>query len=255
MLAPLIGLWIGDRLGRIERACLRSALRQGHAVALYCYGPVDGVPEEVELRDAAEIVPATRIIRHRSGSVSLFSNLFRYESQRRALGTWVDCDAYFLRPLDHQGPYLFGFEAQNMIATGVLRMPSESPLLTELIELFAEKRVPHWLPLRSRLAASARLIATGRSGLAKMPWGVAGPKAFTALARQHGLIDNALPSDVLYPVRWQDAAWIRNPQATLESRITERSVSVHLWNECIKPFKDEPPPPGSFLARLHQEGN
>ena len=45
----------------------------------------------MELRDAAEILPESRIIRHKTGSVALFANWFRYELQRRGLGTWTMC--------------------------------------------------------------------------------------------------------------------------------------------------------------------
>jgi len=247
-------LWIGDRLGPVERACLRSVMRQGHRLTLYCYRVPEGVPEGAELRDAAEVVPEARIVRHRSGSVSLFSNLFRYELQRRALGTWVDCDVYLLKPLDTGAPYLFGEEAPGVLNTGVLRLPPDSPMLAPLIQLFEEKSVPRWIPLRSRIAARTRLTLTGRSGLAHMPWGVAGPKAVTAIACQHGFMHHALPPEVLHPVRWQDAGWIRDPAIALEDMITPRSVSVHLWNERIKAFKNEPAPAGSFLARLKREG-
>src|SRR3712207_7292675 len=48
-----------------SRACLRSALRQGHPLTLYCYDAPDGVPEGVELADAGSIVPRSRVIRHR----------------------------------------------------------------------------------------------------------------------------------------------------------------------------------------------
>src|SRR5262245_13716406 len=63
-----VTLWIGSRLGRVERACLRSFLRHGHAVRLYSYGPVEGVPEGVRLADAASILPREAIIRHEAGS-------------------------------------------------------------------------------------------------------------------------------------------------------------------------------------------
>jgi hypothetical protein len=35
--------------------------------------------------------------------------------------------------------------------------------------------------------------------------------------------------------------------------VTERTVAVHLWNECIRAFKDRLAPEGSFLHRLQQE--
>lgn len=61
-------LWIGPPLGPVERACMRSVLRQGHPLSLYRYAAPDGVPDGVELRDAAELIPESEDIRHKSGS-------------------------------------------------------------------------------------------------------------------------------------------------------------------------------------------
>ena len=252
--AHCVTLWIGKALGAIERACLKSVLRQGHTISLYCYEPVMGVPEGVEIRDAAEILPAESIVRHHSGSVALFSNWFRYELQRRALGTWLDCDAYLVAPLESESPYLFGEQAPGEINVGVLRIPPDSPLLPALIEPFYEKTVPRWLLGRARPAAYWRLLTTGRSGIAKMPWGYLGPTAMTSLAKQHGLFQLALSPEVLYPVRWQDADWIMKPELKVEDVTTPRTVSIHLWNSKIEAFKDQPAPPGSFLSRLQHEG-
>ena len=254
LLTSCVTLWIGPALGAVERACLLSWLRQGHSVALYCYARPAGVPDGVEVRDAADILPEERIIRHRSGSVSLFSNWFRYELLRRGLGTWLDTDAYLLRPLESRRPYLIGAYEPGKLNGGVLRMPADSPLLPPLIALFEERSVPEWLPFRARLASHWRLRTRGSSGLSRMPWGCTGPEALTALARRQGLAAEAVPPEILYPVRWQDAEWIRDPAARLEDRTTAATVSIHLWNERIKHFKDAPAPAGSFLARLQAEG-
>jgi hypothetical protein len=247
-------LWIGPVLGAVERACIKSVLRQGHPLALYCYRRPAGVPAGVELRDAAEILPEDRIIRHRTGSVALFANWFRYELQRRGLGTWLDTDAYLLRPLESEKPYLLGEFEPGRINNGLIRIPADSPVLPPLIALFEEKTVPAWLPPRARVAAWWRLKTTGRSGLAQMPWGSAGPQALTALARAYDIAHLAEPPEVLYPAPWQKADWIRDPAIRLEDVISERTVSIHLWNERIKQFKDAPAPAGSFLARIQAEG-
>jgi hypothetical protein len=233
---------------------MRSVLRQGHKLDLYCYSKPDGVPAGVTLRDAAGILPHSSIIRHHSGSVSLFSNRFRYELQRRSLGTWLDCDAYLVRPLDDTSDYLIGEFEPGRINGGVMRLPPESPILAPLIEIFEEKAVMPWVPWRARLPAHWRLITSGRVGLSKLPWGSAGPEALTYLSRAHGLADVAVPPEVLYPVRWQEADWILDPGRTLEDIVTPRTVSVHFWNERIKAFKHQPPPRGSVLARLRDEG-
>ncbi|WP_233222456.1 hypothetical protein [Allosphingosinicella deserti] len=254
MTGTCVSLWIGPALGAVERACIRSVLRQGHRFVLYRYDDIEGIPVGVELRDAAEIVPASRIIRHKGGSVALFANLFRYELQRQGLGTWLDLDLYLLKPLDMEAPYLLGEEEPGRYTNGVLRLPPDCPMLPALLALFEERTVPAWIPWRARLAAHWRLWRTGRAGLSQMPWGSAGPAALTHLAILHGLSDRALPPEILYPVHWRDARWIVDPECLLEDRVSGRTIALHLYNELIKGFKDRPAPPGSFLARLQSEG-
>ena len=247
-------LWIGPRLGRVERACLRSALRQGHPITLHCYYPPAGIPDGVDVADAASVVPAERIVRHAAGSVSLFSNLFRYVMQQRGLGTWIDCDLYFVAPLDDARPTLLGRQTPQKLNGAVLRLPQDSPMLPPLIALFDETEVPFWLDEAEQVAAAQRLRETGRTGLAHMPWGSAGPAALTALAGKLGLEEAAVPEEVFYPVHWHAAHWIVRPEMKLDHAVRPRTIAVHLWNEVIRPFKEAPAPPGSFLERLHEEG-
>ncbi len=247
-------MWIGPSLAALERACLRSALSQGRRVALYCYAPPAGVPEGVELRDAADILPEATIIYHRSGSPSLFSNRFRYELLRRGLGTWIDCDVYFVAPLTLHGDYVMGEQGDGKIATSVLRLPPDSPVLAELADLFTEPRVPPWLAWRPRIAAHLRRYMTGRADLSRMPWGSAGPEALTWLAHRYGVADRALPPSRFCPVHWTRAEWIADPALTLESMLAPDTIAVHLWNERLRGFDFTNAPPGSFAARLRDEG-
>lgn len=254
MLERCNSLWIGARLGPIERACLKSVIRQGHPLSLYCYRPPEGVPAGVELRDAADILPETSIVRHKSGSVSLFSNWFRYELQRRGKGIWLDCDHYLLAPVRRTRPHLFGEEEPGRIATGIFHAPPDSPLLPPLLAIFREREVPWWLPRRERISARLRLMLTGRTGVEQMLWGVAGPRAVTALAARHGLSGEAEPPGVHYPVHYHHAAWIRDPSRRLADMVGPETIGLHLWNEMIKDWKDAPAHPESFLARLQREG-
>lgn len=249
-----VSLWIGESLGAVERACLRSVLKQGHRLSLYSYGFVAGVPEGVVVEDAGEIIPEAEVFRHDAGSVGHFSDWFRYELQSRGLGTWIDTDVYLLRPLDEESPYLFGEQAPGVVNNAVLRLPQDSPLLPELLHPFRERVTPAWLPLRIRMSAKLRELARGNADLARLPWGSTGPQALTALARRYSLMSEALAPDVFYPVPWQRADWLLDPRIGLQQVVSERTVAVHLWNECIRAFKDKPAPEGSFLHRIQREG-
>jgi hypothetical protein len=248
-----VTLWIGDTLGPVERACLRSIARH-HKLALYCYRAPAGVPDGIELRDAAAILPVDAIFAHRSGSFGPFADWFRYELQRRSLGIWVDADMYLLAPLDADRPYLFGEQSPGIINNAVLRLPADAPIVPLLLKPFEGKTIPAGLPWRLFLTMRMRQLVAGEVDFRAAPWGSTGPYALSALIRRLGLSAQALPREVLYPVPWRDADWIRTPGLTLDQMVIERTVAIHLWNECIKGYKNAPAPNGSFLQRLQDEG-
>lgn len=255
MKSDCVTLWIGDSLGPVERACFRSVLRQGHGLALYCYGEPAGVPRGVEIRDAAAVLPESDILYHRSTrSPALFSDWFRFELQRLGLGTWIDTDLYLIGPLDLESDYLLAEEEPGLINGSVLRLPRDSPILPGLLEPFERRITPDWLPWHHYLAARLRETIKGEADLSRLPWGSVGPYALTALARRHGLYSLAYPPEVFQPVPWDRADWILDPRTRLEDVATERTVGIHLANQFIKRFKDSPAPAGSFLSRLQAEG-
>lgn len=249
-----VTLWIGDALGPVERACLRSVARQGHRVALYCYRRPEGLPKEVEVRDASAIIPFSEISAPWCARADLYSDWFRYELLKRGLGTWIDADIYLVKPLDVDRSHLFGIEAPGILNNAVLRIPRESRLLDGLLEPFRNRTTPKWLGWRDYLRLRTREILTGKVDLTTTPWGSMSPTALTWLVREFGLEHLAEPQERFYPVHWRRADWIRDPQIALEEMISDGTVAVHLWNRCISDFKDERGPQGSFLHRLHEEG-
>ena len=246
-------LWIGDRLGAVERACMRSVMAQGHSLILWCYRAPGGIPAGVTLADAGEILPESCIIRHHSGSVALFSDWFRYALQRQEKGIWLDSDVYLLRPIPEADYLLTEFEP-GLINGATLKIPAGSPMLNDLLVLFEENSIPSWVPLPARLAALWRRFATGTVDLGRLPWGIGGPWALTATARKYGLDRRASAPRLYSPIPWQEASWVLDPAQPLESRISTETIAVHLWNERIKAFKHTPAPEHSFLARLQREG-
>ncbi|MGH6785514.1 MAG: hypothetical protein ACREBO_01685 [Novosphingobium sp.] len=248
-------LWVEGRLGPVERACMRSVLAQGHRLILWHYAPLEGVPEGVELRDGAAIVPRERLFRHvPTGSYSLFSNLFRYELLRQGHGLWLDGDVYLLKPIASGDGHVFGFAQPGTVASAILGMPAGSPVLTDLIGYFDARRVPPWLPIRWRLRYAWQKVLRGTYRIETMPWGNLGPVALTNAIARHGLQDRIRNQAVFSPWTWREAHWIFDPDMHLEDRATQQTLAVHLFNEIIRSAKDSRPAAGSFLERLHQEG-
>ena len=245
-----VTLWIGDRLGPVERACFRSVVRAGHRLTLYCYSVPEGVPAGVEVQDANEVLSSDKVFLHRRSSFAPFSDWFRYELQEREAGIWVDADVYLLSKIDIAGPYIFGEQAPNVINNAVLRLPVGSEALRRLLAPFREHAIPPWMPRLYRW----RHLLSRTVDMRTWPWGVMGPLGLTAVARSLGLASQAQPPEVFYPVPWTRAEWIREPHRRLEDMIDPRTVAIHLWNDCIGAFKNEPAPEGSFLHQLQVEG-
>jgi hypothetical protein len=231
-LPDLHSFWVGPRLTWLEQLCVTSWLAHGHRAVLWTYQPVAGVPAGVDIRDGRELLPETAITYHRfSGSVSLFSNRFRYHLLQQRGVTWVDMDVFLLRPLADTSPHLFGWEAEDSICSAVLRLPGGSPVLRDLIALTdARVPVPHWWPLRERLRQRLRGLAGAHVAAEDMRWGTFGPTALTQTLRRHRLTDRALPRDTFYPLNWKETALLFEPPDVVEARLSAATVAVHLWS-------------------------
>lgn len=252
-LPRLNALWVGGSLGRLEKACLASALAVGHHVSLYTYHGVANAPAGIEILDAREVLPQERLAQYKaSGSFALGSNIFRYELMRRGLGCWIDADVYFLKPLDFAADaHIFGWEDQHYIGSAVLQIPKNSPLLADLLAFVSSNPVvpPWWTPykrFRRRI-----LGLQGRAPkLEDMPWGTAGPLAVTHYIKKNRLTAHAAEPDVFYPIHWSQAEDIFAPDAAIQSRLTSRTKAVHLWNDKIQHLKDGEIMPSSFFGRI-----
>lgn len=252
MTQQAVSLWIGDSLGVIERLSLTSFVANGHPTALYVYGDVSGVPRGVELRDAEPILSKSMAManRYANGSFALFSNMFRMELQKRALGMWIDADVVCYRPLTIDGPFVAGRESDRFLNGAILKLAPESPMLADWLAIAESGRVPDWIPFHKAPTAYLRQWAGRRVLPPQLPHGTFGPKSITALAERHGLTGAAQPEDVFYPVHPRMAERLWDPTFKLADVVTERTLAIHLWNEKLRELKKIVPPEGSIMAEL-----
>ncbi len=144
-------LWIGDRLGPLEQLCIASFLEQGHPFELFVYNDVAGLPDGTQLRDAAEIMPQSDLLRIGFGHMQSCSDLFRYKLLHERGGWWVDMDMLCVRPLPFAHDHVYGWEDNEYVNGAALYAPRGSSLMrTAFIEARIARNWPLTLPIQGR---------------------------------------------------------------------------------------------------------
>lgn len=266
-LPPVGALWIGGSLTWLEQLCLKSFVDQGHQTILYTYGDVKGVPAGVEIRDGNDVLNTDNFITHdRTGSVALFSDLFRFHMIAKDPDIiYVDTDVYSVRPFPGGESHIFGYEfyvperQKGQVNGAILRLPQDSPALQGLLAFTQDEYpIPEWLPARHLDGIKERAAAGAPMHVSEMPWGIWGPLGVTAFLAQSGEIAHARDVDVYYPMPFADRRKFTRRPAVTRALMTDETRCIHIWAPikrfCAKRF-DGIPPEGSFLAeRLAHHG-
>jgi hypothetical protein len=250
-LPKICSLWVGDRIGYLEQLCLKSARSVGHEVTLYSYEPesLSGLPDSIELRDAREVMPESELVAYGgNGSYALGANFFRYALLAEGLGIWSDMDVLFVKPLDLEGEYVFGWQDDTLINSAVLCAPSRSAFARELAEVRNMTGRPPWYGPKRTVQYYWSRLRDGKISVEDMPWGTFGPEMVTYLAQKHGVASRAQRPDVFYPLHWRDARKLYGPAELVERLIQPETRAIHMWNGALYGLRDLPPPKGSFIA-------
>lgn len=250
-LATVNAVWIGPRLGPVHAACLGSFLRHGHRVVLHVYETPADLPAGVELADAEELLPQSRIVRYTNGGgLAIFSDMLRYELIRKGLGLYVDCDCYCLAPIE-DGDFIFGYESADIVTNAVLKLPPDCPVLGKLRALKDMRGfVPPWTSERRRMYYKWRARLGFPVRIQDMPWGYTGPSALTWYLREAGLEGHAQPIDRFFPVHYSQTPLLLDPALRIEDITTPRTRLLHLYNEKLRKADLGRVPPSSPLGAI-----
>ncbi len=210
MLPDIVTFWHG-RLDALRQTCLRSQVAAGHAVTVYSFDPVPGLPDGVGNADAEAILPYAFSQRLRPSqpdgswrdwTTLQFSDFFRMRLMAQGLGLWLDADVLLLKPveIDPQKPY-FAWEQPRQLGNSVLYLPPDDPIATAFENLMKQEELtPDWLALRHRLTFALRRLRGGSKRLSDIRVAIYGPASLTALARRTGELRYALPKKSFYAV-------------------------------------------------------
>lgn len=213
-----------------------SFIDHGFRFELYAYEDIDA-PRGVQVRDAREVLPASRVFTYQrgpgAGSVAAFANLFRYKLLLDAGGWWVDADVLCLRSALPSHEVVFGWESDQLLGNAVLKFPRG-----------------HWLMEKLYVATEEIIHDRGDN----LEWGETGPNLFTRILRECDALEMAFASHYFYPIHFIESQLILRPdQAALVRRRTSNSLLFHLWNEMFRRAGSDPqspPPGGSYLASV-----
>jgi mannosyltransferase OCH1-like enzyme len=208
-------LWIGTKLGRMERLSIFSLLRNSHAVHLYAYSEIEDVPEGVVVKNANTIIPESKIFRYKdSKSYAGFANLFRYKLLLEKGGLWADLDTVCLKPLLVDDEYIFASERTKFINFPIqvnnclIKAPANCGIM-EFCYNTALSKDPN-----------------------ELKWGVTGPALLTEAVIEFDLQEFIAEPYVFSPVDWWNVRdFVSKP---LSAIVTEDTYSIHLYNESWK---------------------
>jgi len=232
------GLWIGRPLSALERLAMTSFLRHGHEYHLYCYDDVGSVPAGVVVKDGNEILRASEIFTYQHGagrgSLSAFSNLFRYKLLLERGGWWADTDAVCLRPWDFPGSIVMASEhargPQAKVASGIMKLPAGHPVAAWCYD------------------------AASKADRSTVQWGEIGSVLVTRALVENNLLDVIMKPEVFCPIPWWD--WqllLADDPRPARSLVTGDSYSIHLWQEMWRragAIDSVVIPPGSLFGQL-----
>lgn len=255
-LPTVAALWIGGSLTWLEQLCLKSFVDAGQPVTLYTYEPVGNAPPGVALKDAGAILQAEGFHRHeRTGSVALFSDLFRFHLMRKAPGEiWIDTDIYCWRPITAETPFIFGYETSRQINGAVLGLPPDSDALAEMLTFMEDEHpIAPFLSPKAQEEARTAAAAGAPIHVSALPWGIWGPLGVTWFLKKTGEARFARPEAVYYPVHYRDRNLFFKRPMKAEAFFTDETKTVHLWARIKKVSglsHGGYAPKGSFLAKL-----
>lgn len=203
-------LWIGKELSTLENLSIKSHLANGHQYNLWCYEEINA-PEGVNLKDGNMILPAAEIFSYQigegKGSVSAFSNLFRYKLLCDYGGWWVDTDVIALKPFDFQSEYVFATERGHNglhATTCVIKCPQGNEFIKDCY---------------SQAAQHDRET---------LQWGTIGPRLLAQMVQKWSLMRYLQSAETFCPVNWFDSEF--DAPIHFDPNL-EKSYAVHMWNE------------------------
>lgn len=230
--------WHGSPLSLYEMTCIQSFVRNGFIVHIWAFDEIN-IPEGAKLCNAEKYFSKNEILDFtqggKKGSITSFSNAFRYRLLTQEEGWWFDLDCLCMKEekefckLKQNRQIVAGWEDSFKVNSGVLCFPN--------IQL-----------ARKALALYEKIAHLKQKNFV---WGDIGPKLITQLVIENNLIGDICSRSCFYPLHYLNATHSIDPEYYESVRsASDKSFIFHYWNEYFTQLsidKSIYPPKGSFL--------
>ena len=229
--------WEGA-LTNYEVASINSFVNNNFKVNLWTYSQnsFSEISNEVEIKDASEILPITLLgslnQNFQKANYSSFSNLFRYRLLNVYGGWWFDTDCFCLKNVSEfkniisGREYVLGLERKNYVGSAVMYFTE-----TDLLENIENQ--------------AYEVIKKNNN---KLKWGEIGPDLITDTVISNGLINNILNPNYFFPVPPNNISKLFD--SNIDMNYFKDAFICHSWNEMFRKYnvnKEIFPPKNSFL--------
>lgn len=236
--------WAYGNLSKFEKLSCNSFLKNGYDVSLWTYGEISNAPLGVNIRDAREILPESKVFLNK-GSYANLADLFRLAVLSKIGGLWSDLDVICILPSDQlpNHPFL----VQEDTWEGSLN-PSVPYVVTNNI-IYNPK------PEAGNLVDLAYVYAE-RFPKGKIEWCEIGPyliNGITEMYKKHGF--------AIYPPSFANSIKAGEVMGVLLSpgTIDTGAHFIHLYNDMWRRSGTDKDsivvPPDSILGMLEQKYN
>ena len=205
-------LWLGP-ISKLEINCIVSFLKKGYDYQLYTYEKIPNLPSEVTICDGNEILPRSDIFSYGAsagkgqGSVSAFSNFFRYKLLFEKGGIWADTDIMLLSNID-DSPYIFATQRQpdgsKKTASCFIKCPHKSEIMNYCYDVCLSKNKND------------------------LKWGEIGPNLLHEAISRYNLENYKVDPEVFCPIDW----WLLDKFLLVKPYCPPNNARcIHFWNE------------------------
>lgn len=199
------GFWTGP-LTTMERLSMQSFIANGHEFHLYVYdGNMAGVPENVKICNAAEIVPESEVVTFRCAQQ--LSDFFRIALLLKKGGWYSDLDNVCLRALDFKSEFVFYRDYdESTISFALSKAPAGSPLMRHCYDYLTA------------------MTTDERAGLS---WQAIGSDFARGAVEYFRMTQFAQAGPTFDPIRWTRAKELVDPVAKFD---LSQSYPLHLFH-------------------------